>query len=205
MVWWYYYCQHGPGHQSTTDDFFEVPDYFTKKHVKAHLDHLLSDLDWPITHFWKLDVISLDFYKKKLKSAERELKDLQERAKELRSRIRLLKAQNGNELGESYKTFDREVMTALTKRHTESVMKELHKEGITVSYDTVYRWGAGVSSPNKNIRDKVLSCANRSKKFFSAEFSNGKEKRETKAEWVKNVKRLVDYRIEQIERMSKFK
>ena len=54
MAWYYFICNHGPGHQSTEDGWREYPDALTEEDVGGNLQDEQADKDFPSIYFWKV-------------------------------------------------------------------------------------------------------------------------------------------------------
>lgn len=200
MGWWYYYCMHGPGHQSTSDHFFEMEDGATDEDVRQYIeDHYVGDKDSPVTHFWPVTKLSQNFISDRIKGTKRYIASLRAEIKESKAELEVLRSQSGKDFGKSVPGYDRDVMIALSKRHTESVLELLHKEGITVNSSELYGWENGHSVPDAKIRRQVISCGKRAKKYLSSSYINNKSKTETLAEWKTATQKIVERRIQRIE------
>lgn len=195
----YYYCSHGPGHQSHTDEFFEMHDDATDEDVQEFLEMKLDRYNDPVIHFWKVDSISQDFIDAKIKGMKNRINAYRISIKELEEQIVEYKQKTGIKVGNT-DHYDKEVMLALTARYPESLMEILHKNGITVDSSVVWKWQRGISSPSPEIRDLVIACGKKAKRFLMRSCCGDVTTVETIKQSNEKIRKLVTKYIELIEK-----
>lgn len=199
MSWWYYYAQYGPGHQSHSDGFFELPDDSTQKDAEEHVDDLVS-IKISYSAIYYVWPVALDKRRlhERCNTIKSRIKSLRQELKQLQSNIA-----SSTNVPPSKDGYDREVMLALYGKHQESLLKNLHDDGIIVDSHEVYLWFVGIRSPHSSIRDRVISCGKRSNRFVGLSYINNREVKETRQQWGKNAERYVEKKVELIEKLSK--
>jgi len=157
-MWIYYYATHGPGHQSTTADFMEFSDDYTREGIKDYLfDYTLSDLYNISLRFWKVERPSKTFLDDKIKYIREDIDRLTKRLETLEQQGGFRKIQTEDA--------DEDIKNALKKRHNEDILYLLHKEGFMYSHEDIKNWYWGKKSPSKDDRKEVLKIIKKVKSY----------------------------------------
>ena len=205
MSLWYFYSIHGPGHQSHSDGFFELPDNATEKDAREHVDERMSEHnDWEygcaVNHCWRVDVVSSEYQQEEIRGIKNTIKSLRRRIKELKGKLERKTVEastsRGLDMGKDSEEYDREVMMALYGHRTEDLLKTLHQNGITVDYSRLYMWEYGNASPNPAIRDRVIACGKKTKRHLARSYRNRRWKTQTLEQWKKSRAKVVNFWIE---------
>jgi hypothetical protein len=160
-MWYYFTCMYGPGHQSESDGFRDMPDDMSGKEVADSLIDEFRDYDWPTIRVWKIDKPPAQYIEKEIARFKSIIKDKTKCLRKLQSLGD--GAGKFSELGE-----DDEIQKALKGRIRHSVMQQLHKRGIIVSSNTVHRWSTKYEpreKPLKKYREAALKAIKASKKY----------------------------------------
>jgi hypothetical protein len=160
MNWYYWICHSGPGHQSTSDGFFEAED---DERAEEIIEYKADDRHDPIFHYWKVDKLPASMLASRIESIRKQIEALNT------SLIRLSEQPSGEDASEEGR--NEEVVEALQRTIDNSVLSNLHKKGIVISQNTLRKWYMGEAKPKKLFLRKAINAIKKAKKY--PKYQNG--------------------------------
>lgn len=157
-MWIYYFCSHGPGHQSQDDGFKYFPDDSDKEDVKEYFYSFCGRFSNPVISWWKVDKLPQTFITDEVQNTRQRVANLNKYIKLLNETPRICISQTEG--------MDETIKRNLTGAIREDVIKRLHRAGIMVDYRDLSNWWWGKKKiTNKATRDRVLRIIRRSKRY----------------------------------------
>lgn len=157
-MWIYYYCSHGPGHQSTTSGFKLFHNSYNREDIKENLyRNELRDCNNLTLRFWKVNQVPIEYVKEKIRDAKTSIAYY-------KNRLEALEAEG------SFCSNDREEADIVVQKNmdgkiTSDLLWRLHRAGFIYEARDVHHWRVGKKSPIEPTRTKILAIIRRSQSY----------------------------------------
>lgn len=156
-MWIYYYCSHGPGHQSHEYGFYRFDDEMSLKNVADIIIEWFNDYDYPILHVWKVK-------RPPAKHVNDEIRIAKERIASLTKYVEELKQVDGF-VPDEVMVDDPTIRKNLSGCIVHDLLERMHKAGLMYSADDISNWRYSKSSPAREHRKKILAIMRRTKRY----------------------------------------
>lgn len=161
--WYYYYCMHGPGHQSTTDGFFSTEKDATDDDVRDYIEHVMRDHYDVVSYWWKVKNPPQSWLRRRVQEAEARLAFARDELKHLKSQ-EAAKApiEDGRDEG---------IIAAMIGDDTQggvirhSLLEILHQKGLYYNDDDIGVWWYGRSKPATSVRRRVMNAIKKADRY----------------------------------------
>ena len=157
-MWIYYYCTHGPGHQSVDYGFEAFHKSMSIDDIKECLDEKMSKYDWPCLSFWEIKDVPYKYIEKEIKYAEEKIEKLKKYINKLKN---VKKFTPQEEKGEEDKTIQKHIRGC----YMPELLQRLHKAKLMYSPDDISQWRYGKKAPIGKHREKILRILRKTTKY----------------------------------------
>ncbi len=156
-MWIYYYCMHGPGHQSSDYGFEYFHSNFTKKDIKDHILHRYECWDDPVIRFWEIENPIDRHVNRRIERTKEKIEGLKEYLKVLEN---ITPFSPKEEIGK-----DDTIQRNLKGKIDHDLLRRLHKAGFMYSANDISNWKYGTCYPVEPDRSKILRIIRRSESY----------------------------------------
>lgn len=165
-VWYYFYAQFGPGHQSTYDGFLYLEDTLKTEDIEARIaKEIKTEIGYDVAmdyDYWRVDRPSEEYKTRMLELFALRISAISDLLNSLlKDNISLLQ----DEIKPTRGSPDPEIAKAFSRCIMPSLLNELHKLGIIVTENTVEKWRRGDITPASSLIPTILKAAKKAKKY----------------------------------------
>ena len=154
-MWIYYYCNHGPGHQSRNDGFVHFEKNVDVEDIKSYLFNII-DYENANISFWTVSKPPQSHIDSSIKEVQRQIANLEKR---------VLSLLNGAFHPKIVKRADETIIRNLKNKYEKDVLHRLHRAGFMYGYNDIAQWRRGQRSPSEPDRQKILRIIRRAKSY----------------------------------------